>query len=68
MNGDLVLSSTLQGDLDANSFFAMFDAVYTISDNWAINAQIISISANNSTPLVFFDEDVRLGATITYSF
>ena len=68
MNGDLVLSSTLQGGLDANSFFAMLDANYTISDNWAINAQIVSITANNSTPLVFFDEDVRLGATITYSF
>ena len=68
MNGDLVLSSTLQGGLDANSFFAMLDANYTISDNWAINAQIVSITANNSTPLLFFDEDVRLGATITYSF
>jgi hypothetical protein len=68
MNGDLVLSSTMQGDLEAESLLALLAVNYTINDNWAIGGQIISISAADSSPLVFFAEDVRLGATLTYSF
>ena len=67
-NGDLVLSSTLQGDLEADSLLALLGADYTINDNWAITAQIISINSNSGSPLVFFDEDLRLGATLSYSF
>lgn len=68
MNGDLVLSSTLQGDLEADSLLALLGATFTIDDNWAINSQIISISANKGSPLLFFTEDLRLGVTLTYSF
>jgi hypothetical protein len=68
LNNDLVLSSTLQGDLEADSLLALIGVDYTINDNWAINGQIISITSNSDSPLIFFDEDVRLGATITYSF
>ena len=68
LNSDLVLSSTLQGDLEADSLLALLSAEYTINDNWAINGQIISINANAASPLVFFAEDLRIGTTITYSF
>lgn len=68
MNADLVISSTLQGDLDANSLLAVLGVDYTINDNWAVNGQIISISSNDESPLLFFAEDIRLTTTITYSF
>ena len=68
MNSDLVISSTLQGDLAANSLLALLGADYTINDNWAVGGQIISITSNDESPLLFFAEDVRLSATITYSF
>jgi hypothetical protein len=68
LNSDLVLSSTLQGDLEADSLLALLGVNYTINDNWAISGQIISINANADSPLVFFAEDLRIGTTITYSF
>jgi len=68
MNSDLVISSTLQGDLNANSLLALLGADYTINDNWAIGGQLISINSNEESPLLFFAEDVRLSATLTYSF
>lgn len=67
-NGDLVLSATFQGDLNAESLLALVGLDYTISDNWAINAQIISINAATGSPLLFFDEDLRFGTTLSYSF
>ena len=68
LNSDLVLSATLQGDLEADSLLAFLSAEYTINDTWAINGQIISINADAASPLVFFAEDLRIGTTITYSF
>lgn len=67
-NGDLVLSSTLQGDLEAESLFAVLGIDFTLNDNWAVNSQIISIHSSIASPLVVFDEDLRLSATLTYSF
>lgn len=68
MNGDLVLSSTAQGDLNAESLLFLVGADYTLNDNWSVNGQIISITANSDSPLLFFDEDLRVGVTITYAF
>ena len=68
LNSDLVLSSTLQGDLKGDSFLALLGIDYTINDNWSVSGQLISITSNHESPLVFFDADVRLGATISYSF
>ena len=68
MNSDLVLSSTLQGGVDGDSLLALLSVDYTLNDNWAVNAQLISITASSDSPLVFLSEDVRIGATITYSF
>ena len=68
MNGDLVISSTLQGDLAAESLLALLGINYTINDNWAIASQLIGIAADDTSPLLYFAEDVRLQATLTYSF
>ena len=68
MNSDLVISSTLQGDLAANSLLVLLGADYTINDNWAVSGQIINITSNDESPLLFFAEDIRLSATLTYSF
>jgi len=68
MNSDLVISATLQGDLAANSLLALLGVDYTINDNWAVSSQLISITSNDQSPLLFFAEDVRLSATLTYSF
>lgn len=67
-NGDLVLSSTLQGDLEAESLFVALGIDFTLNDNWAISSQIISIHSSMASPLVVFDEDLRLSGTLTYSF
>jgi len=67
-NGDLIISSTLTGDLKAEFTLIMLDASYTINDSWAVSAQFNTITADKTSPLFFFGEDVRLGTTITYSF
>ena len=68
LNRDLTLSSTLQGDLNGDSLLVLLGVNYTINDNWAVGTQIISVNAASASPLVFFDEDVRVGLTITYSY
>ena len=68
LNSDLTLSSTLQGDLNGDSLLVLLGVNYTINDNWAVGTQIISVNADSASPLVFFDEDVRVGLTITYSY
>ena len=66
MNGDLALALGMQGDI--NGEFTILQAEYTINDNWAIGGQIINITSNDESPLLFFAEDVRLSVTLTYSF
>ena len=68
LNNDLTLASTLQGDLEGDSLLAMLSVNYTIDDNWTVEAQVISINSNSNSPLIFFDEDLRIGTTISYSF
>lgn len=68
LDGDLVLSSTIFGDLEGDSLLGQFGVDYTIDDNWSISSQIVAISGKIPSPMVFFDEDVRLGATISFSF
>jgi len=67
-NGDLVLSSTAQGDLNAESLLFLLGADYTFNDNWSVNGQLISITASSGSPLLFFGEDLRVGVTLSYAF
>lgn len=68
LNGDLVLSSTIFGDLEGDSLLGQFGADFTIDDNWSISSQIVAISGRIPSPMIFFDEDIRVGATISFSF
>ena len=65
---DLLFSLTMQGDLDGDSFFAAMGLDLTLSDNWSLSSQLISITASRPSPLVLFDQDLRIGTTLTYSF
>jgi len=67
-NGDLTLSATLQGDLAAESLLVFLGVDCTLDDNWSLSSQIISITAKSGSFLTVFDEDIRLGMTLTYSF
>lgn len=67
-NGDLVLSVTSQGDLEADSLLLFVGADYTIDDNWSINGQVIGITASSESPLLYFSEDLRIGVTLSYAF
>ena len=68
LNSDLTIDSTLQGNIDGNSLLASLGVSYTINDNWAVSTQVLSISSNTESPLIFFDEDLRVGVTIEFSF
>ena len=68
LNNDLTISSTLQGDLEGNNLFAQLSIDYTVNDNWQVSAQILSINSNRKSLLILFDEDVRIGTTISYTF
>lgn len=67
-NGDLVLSSTLQGDLEADSVLLQLGLDYTLDDNWAISGQLMAINAARESPLRVFHQDLRLSATLSWSF
>jgi len=67
-NGDWVLSATMYGDLEGDSLIGQLGVDHTLDDNWSISSQILAISGSGPSPLVFFDRDVRLGATVSYSF
>jgi hypothetical protein len=68
LNSDLLVSATLQGDLAGENLLVFLAADYTVNDNWAVNGQIILLSADSSSRLALFDEDVRAGITVSYSF
>lgn len=67
-NGDWVLSATMYGDLEGDSLIGQAGVDYTIDDNWSISGQVLAISGSLPSPIAFFDRDVRLGATVSYSF
>jgi hypothetical protein len=67
-NNDLMLNLTAQRSLSGDSTLLSFAAAYTLTDNWNITGQIIATRADRSSPLHFLDQDVRLGATVSWSF
>jgi outer membrane scaffolding protein for murein synthesis (MipA/OmpV family) len=59
---------TPQRALDGNSLLLSLAANYKLNDNWAVMSQLIATRASKDSPLHFLDQDVRLGATVSYSF
>lgn len=67
-NDDLELSATFQGNLEGNAALMAANTAYKINDNWTAGLQILTIHASGDSQLMYFNNDVRLGAAITYSF
>jgi len=68
MNSTLNLSATIQGDLEGDAGLLFVGADYSINDHWQVAGQVISIKSNKASPLVIFDEDLRLGIIVSYAF
>lgn len=68
MNEEVLLSATLQGQLDGEAGLLNLAADYRINDDWELRSQLILTRADPVSSLYFLDEDVRLGLTLTYSF
>ena len=67
-NNNLLLMVTAQSALDGESLLLSLAANYNLNDNWAVMSQLIVTRASKVSPLHFLDQDVRLGATVSYSF
>ena len=67
-NNNLLLTLTAQSALDGESLLISLAANYNLNDNWALMGQLIATRASKEAMLHFLDQDVRLGATVSYSF
>lgn len=67
-NDELILSATMQSQLDGEAWLLFLGADYRLADNWEISGQLALTQADASTPLFFLHQDVRAGVTITWSF
>jgi hypothetical protein len=67
-NDELVLSATMQSQLDGEALLLFLAADYRLSDDWEISGQLVLTRADAHTPLFFLDQDVRAGLTITWNF
>ncbi|MEX1033758.1 MAG: hypothetical protein WDZ30_10400 [Cellvibrionaceae bacterium] len=66
--GDLVLSSTLQRDLNGGFTLASAGLNYTINDNWSAFTQLTATDAETDNPAYFLDDDVRFEFTVSLTF
>ncbi|TFH74623.1 hypothetical protein E3V39_00160 [Gammaproteobacteria bacterium LSUCC0112] len=67
-NDDLVLSATLQSQLDGEAVLMFLGADYRLNDDWEINGQLVLTRIGTQSPLYFLDEDVRAGVTVVWNF
>ena len=65
---NITFSGTLQGDLDGDSILISLRSDFAISDQIKIGYHLLFIDANNDSPMTIFDQDLRLGTTLTYFF
>jgi hypothetical protein len=67
-NDDLVLSATVQSQLDGEAVLMFLGADYRLNDEWEINGQLVLTGVGTLSPLYFLDEDVRAGITVIWNF
>jgi hypothetical protein len=67
-NNNLLFSVTAQSALGGDSQLLSLAASYSLNDNWALMSQLIATRASKKSALYFLDQDLRLGATLSYSF
>jgi len=68
LHDDLSLSADVQAGLDGDLLLVNVGLSYMVNDFWSISSQITASDTSSSSPAAFLDEDVRIGATISYSF
>jgi hypothetical protein len=67
-NDDLVLSATVQSQLDGEAVLMFLGADYRLNDEWEVNGQLVLTRVSTQSPLYFLDEDVRAGITVIWNF
>lgn len=67
-NDDLVLSATVQSQLDGEAVLMFLGADYRLNDEWEVNGQLVLTRVGTQSPLYFLDEDVRAGITLIWNF
>ena len=67
-NDELILSVTLQSQLDAEAMLMFLGADWRLSDDWELSSQLVLTRADTQTPLYFLDQDVRAGVTLSWNF
>ena len=67
-NDELILSATMQSQLDGEAVLLFLGADYRLSDDWELTGQLVLTRADAHTPLFFLDQDVRAGFTLTWNF
>jgi hypothetical protein len=67
-NDELVLSATMQSQLDGEAILLFLAADYRLTDDWEISGQLVLTRADAHTLLYFLNQDVRAGLTITWNF
>lgn len=67
-NDELILSATVQSQLDGEAVLLFLAADYRLNDDWEISSQLVLTQADAQTPLYFLDQDVRAGVTVSWSF
>ncbi|MGM0632865.1 MAG: DUF1302 family protein [Pseudomonadota bacterium] len=68
LNDDLVLSATLQTELDGDLSLANLTADWRINNDWSLGTQLIVTRAEHDSLFPGLDEDVRLGTRLSFSF
>jgi hypothetical protein len=67
-NDELMLSATLQSQLDAEAVLLFLGADWRLSDAWELGTQLVFTRADIRNPLYFLDQDVRAGLILTWNF
>lgn len=67
-NDELILSATMQSQLDGEALLLFLAADYRLNDDWEVSSQLVLTQADAQTPLYFLDQDVRAGVTVSWSF
>jgi hypothetical protein len=67
-NDELMLSGTVQAQLDGKAMLVNLAVDYRLSDAWQLGGQLIVTRAEENTALYFLDGDVRLGINLSWNF
>ena len=61
-------SISMQGDIDNQYLISSATGEYKITDDISLTTQIIIINGRLSSPLSFFDNDIRISSSVSWTF